>query len=405
MTEKLIATHKIIDAVDQIIIDTGTYQAIDLLLHYNFLSYGHYEQWRTGKIQYLCNVLDNQKRDAIFHCLEKAEHYVKSLKMLPEKITFQSWQAHTSSPLFLCLNDNYFSDLLSYQYLRQNSDDQMDLFFDNQALTTSKELKQALIDRNIKMANQKLQELYNIDPHNTILDGARELLDHLVNAIEEEEIEDIKTELNYLLDELSPLAQSILSAQKRDYLSFFWYRLARQIDDSCYDETEPYLHSAFCFAQIPDWPASIGRFEAMPKLKQQAELFKQYLISLNKHEKQSKYIPFVCQFFWQFPDNDPAIFMHQDPSLKTLWQHFLDDKEEHTQWTNEIFPSWLLISNLGMSHYSYADKNAPEDFLLLQKLILSELKEKTPNINLRKQVNAHSCALLEYYLKHSATNV
>ncbi len=392
--QKIQFDKELIYKVDQIIIETGSYQAIELLLRTALLPYADYEQWRMGQYSTLSEVLEPKKK-AIIPLLNEARHYAVSLKMGSEPVYMQQWEQNTHKNLTICPDNSTLSEYLNTQYFRQETDEQMDLFFDNQSLNLSNDLKRALISRNIKISSQTFQALYDIDPQNEIIKPAKILLDALINALEEENVSDPEDEMQYLLNELAPLAQKTLAGQERDYMSLFWRRLAGYIDDLQGIEG---LHTSVCFEQIPDWQAVIDSIEKKPSAKHQPRLFVRYVMALKKSGRQEQYIQAVCQYFWQFSEQHLEILINDDPMLKNNWHDF-QDRELDNQWGLKNFPCWLLIKMPGISHHIISDTQTPEVFVILHKLIQTEITEKEQSITLRKQLKESHFGMLEFYLK------
>lgn len=396
----------LIHTIDQLIIDSACYQPVELLLRLNLLAYADYEQWCLGKTNYLSDSLNHNKKE-IIRTLDEASFYVQSLNMIPEPMIMHQWeQDETIQTLSFCPDNSLFSNKLSRQFIRKDDDEQMDLFFDNQSLTIVKELKQALISRNIKIASQQFQALYQIEPEHEFFQPAKILLDALVNALEEEPISDTTEEMRYLLEELKPLAKKALSGQERDYMSLFWRRLANYINDDDYNEDDETLHSSFCYQQIPDWQAVISSIKKTTDGDKYPGLSDRLSLAFNKSGQYKEFMQSVCQFCWQFSttlDKTPEqIFITADAALKNNWYAFLDqesDQKLDEQWGMQHFPTWLLIKEPGISHYIEAIKQTPESFKLLQQLTLSELKDGTQAIELRKQLNQTQPNILKFYLK------
>lgn len=392
----------LIHSIDQLIIDTACYQPVELLLHLNLLAYADYEQWRMGKIAHLSDIL-GRNTEEIIDKLNDAAIYAQSLDLLPEPVIMHPWgQSNSTQILSLCPDNSPFFSSLTKQYLRKDDNEQMDLFFDNQSLCIVKELKQALISRNIQAASQQFQALYQTEPEHEFFQPAKLLLDALVNALEEEPVTDISAEMHYLLNDLTPLAQKSLSGQERDYMSLFWRRLANYIDDSLYNEKTESMHSSFCFQQIPDWQAVINSINNTTDGQNYPELLARLALALNKSAQHQAFIQTVCQFFWRFPatlDNTADMtFITSDTALKKIWYAFLD-QELDKQWGIQNFPGWLLLKEPGISHYIKSTEQTPEAFMHLQQIILTELKEGQQAIALRKQLNQSHPELLEFYLK------
>jgi hypothetical protein len=284
----------------------------------------------------------------------------------------------------------------------------MDLFFDNQALNTINDLKRALISRNIQIASKKFQALYDIEPHNSIINPAKILLDALVNALEEELVTDPAYEMNYLLNELAPLAHKTLAGQERDYMALFWRRLARYIKDSNYTEESLHedihlLHSSVCYAQIPDWLAVIESIEQTPAMYQHQKLLSRYAIALKNSGEEKRYHQIVCLYYWQFKNADKNELINNDPLLKKIWHRYID-LELDKDWGIQNFSCFLLIEQPGIGHYIVPDEQAPKEFKRLQQLIVTEISEQKPSISLRKQLKDIHPDILAQYLKRKVSS-
>lgn len=386
--------------VDQLIANTGSYQAIELLLQTGLLPYSDYEQWRMGKEQYLSDTFINNHETIILY-LDNAQAYAQSLGMVSEPLNLKQWQRNgVGTNLEFCPEKSSYANKLNSHYVRIN-DDQMDLFFDNQSLVLVSDLKRALISRDIRLANEKIQLMYGVDPSHEILKPAKILLDALVDALEEDEIADPRQEMNDIITHLRPLAEKALAGQERDYLSLFWRRLANVIDDSAYTEAESSLHSSFCYQQIPDWQAVIDSIKSNIKDTTNSishpTLLIRYIIALNKSSQYQQYLQSLYQFFWQFPRADYSGIIENDISLKNNLNNFMGD-EFDKQWGYKHFPAWLAINTPGVCHHIAPTSETPEVFKLLQELILTEIKQQKQVIPLRKQLQQAHAGIFEYYL-------
>jgi len=398
---------EIIHIIDTLIIDTACYQPVELLLQLNLLSYAQYEQWCLGKTRYLSDNFRSNKEQVISK-LDKAAFYAQSIKLSPESLTLLQWQQDTQQKkadlqLKFCPDNSDFSNKLDMQYLRKENQCQMDLFFDNQSIEVIKLLKQALISRNIRTASKHLQELNQTAPEHEFFQPASQLLDALINAMEQEVISEATKEMHYLLDELSPLAEKTLAGQERDYMAFFWRRLASSIDDTDYNEAKKNKHSSFCYQQIPDWQAVIKSIISTEDQQnkfylKQPVLLNRLCLAYNKSGEHKNATQNLCYSCWQFSTPPDKSLLLNDSHLKRNYHAFLDH-ELDKQWGLQSFPTWLLIKEPTMSHYIKPDKQTPPAFTALQQLIQTELHNKEPSIKLRKQLKQIHPDVLAFYLK------
>lgn len=396
--------------VDSIIESTGCYQPIELLFKFDLLNYGQYRQWREGHIHYLSPFLENNTQ-LIMQLLEQATDYVKKLKMQAETIHYQQWQKNQTIHLFPVPKKHILKPYLETQYIRDDHD-QMDLFFDNQSLLLTKQLLQALICRDVKTAYTIHQQLQQSDSLNEMLAPSQILLNNLVHALEELNISDLAEHNKYLYETLHPLARKILVGQEQDYMSFFWYRLAQQIDDSLYQENGiNTLHSSECLMQIPDWQAVTLTIENIPKLEEQYPKLQLRLIqSYYYSQNDQQYFQSVCHFLWDHKQTELSnieTIINISKQLKNIWKDFLDQLHEYDnlqQWDFSQFPSWLLIFNPGILKLVQANETTPQSFIIIQQLLNSELTHKQPNINLREQLQKLDAQFFQFYLDEHGLN-
>ena len=404
----------LIDAIDQQIIDTGCYQSIELLLRMGILPYSEYERWRRGEITYLADVFTHPEH--IHKLLEQADVYIHSLNMLAEPVLMQQWihggvQSKSGNHLKFAAERSPLLNKLDVQYKRKTDAGQMDLFFDNQSLIIIKELKLSLIARDIRAAGVKLHELYTLEPEHEFYSQAKNLLDALVDALEENQICDPEKEMNYLLTVLHPLAEKVLSGQERDYMSLFWQRLVKVIDDTTYteqkadtvqkkgaaDDDSYRMHSSFCYQQIPDWEAVIHSIEQTIDARKKPLLLTRLALALQKTGRREACIQAICEYCWQFFTLQQQPPVDVDCVLSSRWHEFLEVDEV---WGMQHFPAWLLIKEPGLAHHLCAYTTAPEAFKLLQTLTLIEIKEKNQHIELREKLKDRHSEILKYYLKN-----
>ncbi len=388
----------IVQIIDQMIIETACYQPVELLLRLNLLSYNHYEQWCTGIIPYLSDTLTEHSKQAL-NILDQASFYVRSLKLLAEPMNVYQWgKNNTTQALHFFPKKSAFANKLNIQYIRHDDTLQMDLFFDNPSVTIIKHLKQGLITRNIQSASQHIQALSQAEPNHKFFQPACDLLDALINALEQKKIPDHTQEMNFLLNELQPLAKKILSGQERDYMSFFWSRLAGQIDDNFYYEqkNEPNisLHSSFCYQQIPNWQKVISSIEKNKTIfTSLPTLSARHTLALAELGYDKRYQQALCNRCWQFTALPDELLLARNNLLQNHVNHFLD-----LDWDIIDFPTWWLIKESGLRINIKSNKFTPKSFQLLQKIMRLEHKEKQPAITLRKQLGHINNDVLAVYL-------
>ena len=235
--------HQLQLRVDQLLTETGEYSPLELLLAEGRLIYSDYEAWINGDIEYLEDVLFGDP-EHIRNMLQLAQEYASKLPMLtaqPATVTTSSFSRNAHI-------DNLFNKV----YRRSTEQPQMDLFFDGGASNLVNGITQALSKNEFAEARRLLEQLYDMQPDNPKIND----LETLVTFAEQPlgEIRDIAAELEYVQNQLNPLAQAQLAQHARGYLVTQWRRLSEALMEHAFDPAQPNLHTSFTSIHAMDWP-------------------------------------------------------------------------------------------------------------------------------------------------------
>lgn len=383
--------------VDEIITDLGYYNPLELLLRQRHLRYSDYERWRNGEIYFICETfMGSSKR--INTLLESARDYVLALDFIADTYHLSSWSGEKANDrLEFCTAVNAIHrDLLSTQYLRKENAPQMDLFFDNQGVQLANGIIHALSSRDIKGSEEKLKQLEQIEPNHALCVQGKQLLLALKKQQQGNTLSDTRQELNYLQQQLAPLAKDVLKGLARDFMAPFWRRLASNLIATFYDEQNPDLNVVYCYAQILLWPEVINSIHDIPQWQQYPALFCQLSHACYQDNQRIKSIQILCDYCWLHPQAD--VFLPDDNKSVQAWQKFTDlDLDEKWGWQH--FPAWLLFNEPGLAKHIQANSSSGVSaFKVLQQLLQAEQDKGEVNVDLRLKLQTAHPGIFNYFL-------
>ena len=351
--------------VDAQLLEQGAFAPLELLFNSGRLLYGDYESWRRREIDLLDGVLMGNP-DKIKAEIEQAVSYARRIKLVEQPQEFHAWHqgapgdgtgsdrsaaeeiprsaagaTRDDRPLRISM-DPQLQRLIGSRYVRAQSVPQMDLFFDNPVVALTNGIVQALSTRNLPGAQRQLDQLYAQAPTHSDLAAFDQLLaalGHLGHPVEEP-----RQELAFLLD-VTPNARRLLGAQSRDLLSPLWVQLAEAVRGAPFDANEPTLHRSFALSQAHDWAGVSDSVMSEPGWQQHAPLCLRLAESAFNRRQRVAALAAWCQVCWWTPtEASQAVSKLRQPELTVLWQRFLDDELEESD-----FPAWLLLQEPGLA--------------------------------------------------------
>jgi hypothetical protein len=329
--------------VDAQLLEQGAFAPLELLFNSGRLLYSDYESWRRREIDLLDGVLMGNP-DKIKAEIEQAVSYARRIKLVEQPQEFHAWHQGAPGddrPLRISM-DSQLQRLIGSRYVRAQSVPQMDLFFDNPVVALTNGIVQALSTRNLPSAQRQLDQLYAQAPTHSDLAAFDQLLaalGHLGHPVEEP-----RQELAFLLD-VTPNARRLLGAQSRDLLAPLWVQLADAVRGAPFDANEPTLHRSFALSQAHDWAGVSDSVMSEPGWQQHAPLCLRLAESAFNRRQRVAALAAWCQVCWRAPaEASQAVSKLRQPELTVLWQRFLDDELEESD-----FPAWLLLQEPGLA--------------------------------------------------------
>jgi hypothetical protein len=273
---------------------------------------------------------------------------------------------------------------------------QFDLFLDNGGSTLVNELCEALCDRDLGLARQSLEKLYDVDPGNARLGG----LERLVVAMEEGSGgSDPARQLERLEGELLPLVDELLGSAGRDYAAFFWQGLEESLRDAPFDPASPSLHLSYCALRGGDWRKVMEYVEAEPDWQGQALLVQRHGIAAQNLHDEASLLRDWFLLCMRFGEAGEALVTQLAPQWQEWWERFLDSEPELPVGD---FPAWMLIQRpalAGVLTFSEEQQQRlPPAFNTLLQLGRAEDPVGEEGLALRRTLKAQSPQLFEHLL-------
>ncbi|MCP3868640.1 MAG: hypothetical protein GY703_11200 [Gammaproteobacteria bacterium] len=328
-------------ALDRLLLEQGLYSPLEFLLAEGRLLYTDYEAWRGGEGDYLDEQLFGDSRQC-GGLLEQAATYAAELKLVSEPLTYTRWGGGEGDRLRFS-RDIRLDRLFHTRYCRPAEQPQLDLFMDATGVSLANGVCGSLKERNYPEARRLLQRLFDTDPGHRQL-GSLELLIEAAEGLSLP-VEEVSSELNYLEQELAPLAGDVLESGSRDYLVPFWQRLFDVMAKAPFDSNQPGLHASYAALKLEAWELVKRSIEKERDWDRHCTLLRRYARAcgrLRQYEAAAGCWFLLC---WQFPDQADTLGTEAESIWRHRWQRFLGLEPELD---NRDFPAWSLLEQPGL---------------------------------------------------------
>jgi hypothetical protein len=391
------------EAVDRLLFEQGTYTPLELLLSEGRLMYADYEAWRSGKCDYLEELLFGDPGQS-FDLMKRAETYAKALALVPETQCYVS--GGTAQGRSLRFSSASAPDKCFHTgYRKDNDAPQLDLLMDTAGVTLANGIIRALVQRNEVEASRLLDRLFETDPGHRQLGGLERLV---VAGSMESPVEDTGLELLRLQRELCPLAEEILGSGARHFLVPQWQRLTRALLYVDFDPGNPELHSSYSALRAEDWEQVKASVETKSDWQEQPVLLRRHARACGRLHLDLESVSDWFRLCWCFPDQATYIGNEAEPKWRRSWQRFLELEPELP---NRDFPAWALIDQPELARRLaterlFDDFDVPEDYRATAELVQTKPSPLVDAgvIDKRKLLRARNPELFATYLRAFMTN-
>jgi len=385
-------------SIDHLLLEQGEFNPLEFLLAEGRITYADYEAWRNGEISRLEDALFGDP-DQIRIQLDEAGAYARALSLQAERLSYTVWGSDAAGQTLYFSQNSAFNDLLHTCYRKAPDQPQMDLFIDAPGTSLANGIVLALIERNPSKAQQLLDRLYDTEPGHARLGGLAHLLDG--EARLSTPINDVLSELDYLRNELAPLAEALLGHNSRTLIIPHWRRLSAALQAQNFDPDQPDLHRSYAMAQALDWVSVQTSIERENAWQQQPLLLQRYGQACTMLRQTAPSLLAWFELCWYFPDNTDAITTCSDLELQHAWLQFIDLEPELNQ---QDFPAWLLLQKPGLTKILPSpndEANTPADYAIVyklqQRILLSGVTLEATDISLRAELKHLNRALFAHF--------
>ena len=338
--------------VDQALAQQGQFCLLDWMLQRNLLSYGNYENWRYGRVEYLLEPEDVDPK-VVLQWVEQTRKSCGDLKLASDNQEYFRWDGDHRQPLLIS-QDRQIHQAIGQRWLPPQDIPQMDLFMDNSATIAENELLSYLGDRRFSEAQNALQTLAHLNSSHPKLGGYQDLINYGLFSLENPHIEfdGFNAELMGLDTEVTALAKELLGSRQRDYLAFAWRRVAEHLlhypMPFAEFKQDPRLHVSYPLQQIPDWQGMYDNL-ANDKCVMQSPILLSRMAEAALHcQKSAEFYWYWGLLFERFPENGEILLKKSSRFLIAAWDEFLNFNED---WPAEWFLGYLLIRQPGLIHH------------------------------------------------------
>ena len=366
--------HQLQQRIDQLLMETGEYSPLELLLAEGRLLYSDYEAWINGDIECLEDTLFGDP-EHIRTMLQQARDYASKLPMLQaQPFTASSQQTSLSTRLFS--RNPQTNNLFNTVYRKATDQPQMDMFVDGGTGNLINGITLALSQGDFAEARRLLEQLYDVQPDNAKLNDLEILVQFAEQPLGVNR--DIAGELDFMQNHLTALAQAHLAQRAREYLIPQWRRLTTKLSDHVFDPAQPNLHASFTGIQALDW-------SSVKQAIEQESQWRKSPVLLARHAQ-------ACTRLWL-----PA---QVDSDLKNAWMDFLELEPELAVST---FPAWHLLHKPGLINtLPEHQEDTPWDELyqaVYRKLKAQPSGNSTYDIDLRQQLQEINPVFFQHFIK------
>ena len=338
--------------VDTQLIEAGAYTTLELLISTGRLSYGDYESWRRGEIEFLDDVLMGV-REKIQAQIEEAAAYAAGIGLVVHTQEFHLWatQPGDDTKALRSSADPALHRLIAARFVPAQSAPQMDLFFDNPVVALTNGIARALAARNLAEAQRQLDRLYAQAPNHADLAAFDRLTAALARL--DQPIADAGQTLTFCL-EITPTARRLLGSQARDLLTPLWLRLADALNGRAYSDDAPNLHRSFALSQAQEWAGVAASILAEPEWHRHAPLCLRLTHAGFYRQQRIQALMAWYHLCWRHPDQATHALdsrEQRDAGIAATWTRFQDsDEGDHDiAPSTGDFPAWMLLQEQGLA--------------------------------------------------------
>ena len=382
--------------LDQLVLETGVYSPVELLLAMNQLSYDDYLAWRRGELGDLDAVLIDglAERRTL---LELARAYSETLGLTDRRIVYEGWGKHAGRRL-AASSEKTLDELLHTHYGRESQDGQLDIFLDSAEVVATNVLVEALRARSPDNARRALARLAKVAPEHRYRASAAALIQALELPVPQDHAEALER-CGTLIEEWLPAASKLLAGSARDFLRPLWRDIGSALDAAQFDPHRPDRHASWAYRNGLDWDnvkrsvravQGWARVPVLLGLLAEAEWrLHDRLSAVRRWFEICRVAPRHFKELIESPD-------FPDLPLRRAWRS-ADEQDLEPEILVEWFPAWVLLQEPGFAR-ALAPSGDPDGPGRAFDLAMALLTTNAQDVGVRGELKAIHPALFANFM-------
>jgi hypothetical protein len=386
--------------VDRLMLEQGSYLAVELLLALDALPYSSYRAWRRGEVASLQEAVTSQVDARAI--LDTASEWLDALGHTRTLAAYAGWEQNAGIQL-RGSTDPEFDALVRMGYEPVIDGEQLDLFTHSAETAALAGLRDALVENDSGAAAKARQQLLRVAPNNPQLNDAV-CLGELLLTLAPCSVAAALGQLARLEQEWLPAAERLLRLHSRDFMAPYWHRIATVVEHCPFDPLTPSQHASAIYRRCLDWDSVrrsvLGTDDAVEPV-----LIARLAEAEYRLRNRPRALELWCQLCWIEPNVAANAFEavdFPDRNVARLWADLVaqDTGPLDASW----LPAWLLLREPGTARTLTIDPGsspAQITFDVLRSLVHVDPKGTTPSseaIVLRDRLQSNAPWLLERYL-------
>ncbi len=382
--------------LDELVLETGLYSPVELLLAMNRLSYDDYLAWRRGELGDLDAVLIGGP-GGVRTVLESAGAYSRTLGLTARRVVYEGWGKHAGRRL-AASSEQALDELLHTHYGRESQEGQLDIFLDSAEVVATNVLVEALRARSPDNARRALAQLARLAPEHRCRAPAAALIEALELPVPQDHAEALERR-DTLIERWLPAASTLLAGSGRDFLRPLWRDVGSALDAARFDPQRPDRHASWAYRNGLDWDnvkrsaravQGYARVPVLLGLLAEAEWrLHDRLSAVRRWFELCRVAPRHFKELIESPD-------FPDLPLRRAWRS-AEEQDLEPEILVEWFPAWMLLQEPGL-----ARALAPSGDLVgpgrAFDLAMALLTKNPEDLGLRRELKATHPALLARFL-------
>ena len=382
--------------LEELVLETGVYSPVELLLAMNRLSYDDYLAWRRGDLGDLDAVLIGGP-GAVRPVLESARAYSETLGLTARRVVYEGWGKHAGRRL-VASSEQTLDELLHTRYGRESQEAQLDIFLDSAEVVATNALVEALRARSPDNARRALARLAKVAPEHSYRAPAAALIEALEMPVPQNHAQGLD-QCDKLIEEWLPAASKLLSGSARDFLRPLWRDIGNALDPARFDPQRPDRHASWAYRNGLDWenvkrsvhavqegactPVLLGRLaDAEWRLRNRLSAVRSWF-------EICSIAPQYFKGLIESPD-------FPDLPMRRAWRR-AGEKDLEPEISIIWFPAWMLLQEPGLAR-ALAASGEPVGPGRAFDLTMALLLTNTQDVGLRRELKAIHPALFASFL-------